>query len=261
MSNYFKDLSAVDVSAHIKEKGNFSYLSWPFAIEVLGQHHPEAEIQVKRFPLPSDKIAITPLLVPYLKTPLGYFVEVAITINNITRSQLHPILSYTNQPIQSPTVFDVNTSIQRATVKAIAMHGLGLFVYQGEDLPISTPDYTDEQHEQFLKLIDDDDSIGMYIFFQSTPVKAMIALNGSFPKGQKVKMKEAVKKLEQKGLTGMNDYHDLFIKCIDTDDNEGLIEAAKELGDAGKEIIWGRLDREHQSIARRLLTPGEYYSN
>src|SRR4029453_1927721 len=72
---------------------------------------------------------------PYLKTETGFFVEVAVTAQGITLAQIHPVLDGKNRPIFEPTAFDINTSIQRCLVKAIALHGLGLYVYAGEDLP------------------------------------------------------------------------------------------------------------------------------
>ncbi len=65
----------------------------------------------------------------------GVFVEVAVTVQGITLSQIHPVLDGRNRPILAPTCFDINTSIQRALVKSIALHGLGLYIYAGEDLP------------------------------------------------------------------------------------------------------------------------------
>jgi hypothetical protein len=250
MKNYFQVLSEIDVTPHVKQKGDFSYLSWPFALEILGQYHPDAIIQVKRFPLLSSPESE----VPYLETPLGFFVEVSIIIEGIIRSQLHPILDYKNKPVVAPTTFDINTSIQRATVKALALHGLGLHLYQGEDLPLHAPDFTQAQHKYFMQLIEDDDALGIYIFFQRTPVNAIVALNGSFPKGQKVKMKEIVKKLEHRGAEVISRYEDEFITRIDADDSGGLLEAAQELGEAGKAIVWQRLSNEHQVAARQLLS-------
>jgi hypothetical protein len=68
-------------------------------------------------------------------TDLGVFVEVAVTVQGICLSQIHPVLDSRNRPILAPTAFDINTSIQRCLVKAIALHGLGLYIYAGEDLP------------------------------------------------------------------------------------------------------------------------------
>lgn len=58
-----------------------------------------------------------------------------VTLQGVTLSQIHPVLDARNQPIAEPTAFDVNTSIQRCLVKAIALHGLGLYIYAGEDVP------------------------------------------------------------------------------------------------------------------------------
>lgn len=122
--HYFARLSKINVSQHLEKKGAFSYLSWPYAVEQLRLADPKSTWEVKRF----DGL-------PYLKTDLGFFVEVAVTVEGVTLSQIHPVLDAKNRPIDMPSAFDINTSIQRALVKAIALHGLGLYVYAGEDLP------------------------------------------------------------------------------------------------------------------------------
>ena len=124
MDNYFERLNRINVSEHLEKKGDFSYLSWPFAVAQLRLADPAAAWEVRRF----DGL-------PYLKTETGYFVEVAVTVQGVTLSQIHPVLDGKNRPIFEPTAFDINTSIQRCLVKAIALHGLGLYVYAGEDLP------------------------------------------------------------------------------------------------------------------------------
>jgi hypothetical protein len=129
--NYFTQLSSINVSAYVEQKGQFSYLSWPYAVSQLRQFDPAATWEVKRF-----------AGLPYLVTDLGVFVEVAVTVQGITLSQIHPVLDGKNRPLQVPTSFDINTSIQRCLVKAIALHGLGLNIYAGEDLPIVDGDET-----------------------------------------------------------------------------------------------------------------------
>jgi hypothetical protein len=122
--NHFARLSAINVSEHIERKGGFAYISWPFAVAQLRLADPTASWEVRRF----DGL-------PYLMTDLGVFVEVAVTVQGICLSQIHPVLDGRNRPILAPTAFDINTSIQRCLVKAIALHGLGLYIYAGEDLP------------------------------------------------------------------------------------------------------------------------------
>lgn len=132
-ANYFATLSAINVSEHIEKKGGFSYLSWPYAVAQLRLADPMASWEVRRF----DGL-------PFLATKAGVFVEVAVTVQGITLSQIHPVLDGRNKPISAPTSFDINTSIQRCLVKAIALHGLGLYIYAGEDLPevAATPEAT-----------------------------------------------------------------------------------------------------------------------
>lgn len=146
MHNYFAALNDVNVSNHVEKKGQFSYLSWPFAVAQLRLADPSATWEVKRF----DGL-------PYLKTDGGYFVEVEVTVQGISLSQLHPVLDAKNKPIQSPTAFDINSSIQRCLVKAIALHGLGLYIYAGEDLPeaAKTETLSISQQETIKTMIED----------------------------------------------------------------------------------------------------------
>src|ERR1019366_8002226 len=125
MESVFKKLYETNVNEHIEKKGQFSYLSWPYAVAPLRLADPTASWEVKRF---ADDL-------PYQKTDLGVFVEVAVTVQGVTLAQIHPVLDSKNRPLLEPSAFDINTSIQRCLVKAIALHGLGLNVYAGEDLP------------------------------------------------------------------------------------------------------------------------------
>ena len=123
-SNTFSKLAAINCKEHVESKNGFSYLSWPWAVSRLRETVPEATWEVRRF----DGL-------PYLKTECGFFVEVAVTVEGVTLSQIHPVLDHRNQPISAPNAFHINTSIQRCLVKAISLHGLGLYIYAGEDLP------------------------------------------------------------------------------------------------------------------------------
>jgi hypothetical protein len=141
--NYFKELAKLDVNEHVEKKGGFGYLSWAWAVDQLKKKHPDATWEVKRFEG-----------MPFLKTELGYFVEVAVTVEEITHSQIHPVLDNRNKPIEKPNTFQINTSIQRCLVKAIALHGLGLYIYAGEDLPHDEDAKAkeEEQRQNFIKM-------------------------------------------------------------------------------------------------------------
>jgi len=124
MSNTFTKLYSVDCSMHVENKNGFSYLSWPFAVAQLRSHDPKATWRTIRHEG-----------MPYLKTECGFFVEVEVTVDGIALSQIHPVLDHRNKPIAQPDAFHINTSIQRCMVKAMALHGIGLSIYAGEDVP------------------------------------------------------------------------------------------------------------------------------
>jgi hypothetical protein len=141
--NYFTELASIDVSKYVEKKGRFSYVSWAWAVDQLRKKHPDATWEVMRFNG-----------MPFIKTDCGYFVEVSVTVNGITLSQIHPVLNNQNKPIKEPNSFEINTSIQRCLVKAIALHGLGLYIYAGEDLPMEEapkPLTVEEVVDQWLK--------------------------------------------------------------------------------------------------------------
>ena len=127
-SNIFETLDKIDVSTHTEKKGQFNYLSWAWAVRELLRVAPEATWTVHEWGLEGNKQ-------PYMQTEAGCFVKVSVSVNNIVREQVHPVLDNRNQPIKKPNAFQVNTSIQRCLAKAIALHGLGLYIFAGEDLP------------------------------------------------------------------------------------------------------------------------------
>jgi hypothetical protein len=121
--NWFAELSAVNVDKLREKKGRFDYLSWAVALRELKKVYPKAHFEVIKY---DNK--------PYCATESGFFVEVAVTIDGLTQSQIHPVLDNANRPIAKPNAFQINTSIQRCLAKAIALHGLGLSLFAGEDL-------------------------------------------------------------------------------------------------------------------------------
>ena len=131
-TNYFTELDQVDVTKHIEKKGKFSYLSWAYAVRELKKRHPNATWTV-------HEQATEHGTAPYYKTEFGVFVKVTVTVGGIEMTQIHPVLNHQNKPIDNPNAFHINTSIQRCLTKAIALHGLGIHLYAGEDLPTSPP--------------------------------------------------------------------------------------------------------------------------
>ena len=144
-TNYFTELDHVDVTKHIEKKGRFSYLSWAYAVRELKKRHPSATWTVHEYGNG----------VPFISTECGFFVKVTVMVNLIEMTQVHPVLDNQNKPINSPNAFQINTSIQRCLAKAIALHGLGIHLYAGEDLPPSPP-IDGIQQKELLDLLTED---------------------------------------------------------------------------------------------------------
>jgi hypothetical protein len=126
MDNQFVRLAAIDVSAKIEKKQNLSYLSWAWAVDQLLRNDSNATWSY------GDPVK------------WGETVMVFCTVTAFGKpmtSQL-PVMDHRNKAIPNPDAFQVNTAMQRCLVKAIALHGLGLYIYAGEDLPPSEDEPT-----------------------------------------------------------------------------------------------------------------------
>jgi len=126
--NVFKTLSEINVNGKTEKKGKFTYLSWAFAWAELKKVSPTATSKVYH-----DENTN----MPYFASKAGVIVKVGITIDGLEHINYLPVMDFRNASIPSEKVnmMDVNKAIQRCTVKAIALHGLGLYIYAGEDLP------------------------------------------------------------------------------------------------------------------------------
>ena len=152
--NTFEKLNKVDVSKFTEKKGQFNYLSWAHAVRELLKACPEATWEVHLFENADGTKQ------PYMKNGTGSYVQVSVNVDNVVRSQIHPVLDHRNQPIDNANAFQINTSIQRCLAKAIALHGLGLYIFAGEDLPEADP-LTDAQAYELNELatnIQDEDT-------------------------------------------------------------------------------------------------------
>jgi hypothetical protein len=158
-TNYFEQLNSIDVSEHTEKKGNFTYLSWAWAVRELLKVDPTATWEVHEWGIEGNRQ-------PYMQTEAGCFVKVTVWVGGIQKSQVHPVLDNRNQTIEKPNAFQVNTSIQRCLAKAIALHGLGLYIFAGEDLP-SIPKLYDHQENDITAALgdlkDDDEFVAMIL--------------------------------------------------------------------------------------------------
>ena len=136
----FETLSKIDVSDHIEQKMGLSYLSWAWCWQTLKTTYPDTPVpkitKYKEMLLTKNGYELTDREVPYLTTPTGTMVEVTVSIKGVDYTQSLYVMDNRNKVVVNPTIGQINKTIQRCTVKAIAMAGLGLNLYAGEDLPM-----------------------------------------------------------------------------------------------------------------------------
>jgi hypothetical protein len=118
-TNYFSKLAAINVNDKIEKKNGLSYLSWAFAVQKLLEIDPNANWEYG-----------TPIMFGE-----SMMIYCTVTTHGISRTCHLPVMDHRNKAIANPDAFQVNTAMQRCLVKAIALHGLGLYIYAGEDVP------------------------------------------------------------------------------------------------------------------------------
>lgn len=163
-SDFYK-LSQEDISHFVKLKQNFSYFQWADAHQLMKNFDPNAEVKEAWFEhfslLTNEQGTFTHVITkkfPYQITANSSFVEVFVTFKGKVEKEIYPILDYRNQDIPNPTMTQVNKALKRAFVKALAKHGLGLYIYRGEDLP-DEPIITLKELEKLEVMIDSLDNL------------------------------------------------------------------------------------------------------
>lgn len=139
----FATLNAVNCNEHTEKKNGLTYLSWAWAW---------AEVK-KRFPLATYTIYENPDGWNYFTDGHTCWVKTGVTIDGLEHIEYLPVMDYRNAsiPADKVTSFDVNKAIQRSLTKAAARHGLGLYIYAGEDLPEDEPEPQAKQPSQAVK--------------------------------------------------------------------------------------------------------------
>lgn len=165
----FKTLNGINVNSKTEKKNNLTYLSWAYAWETIKKEYPDASYRVTK----NDEG------LPYFESPLGFMCMTEVTIQEETIEMWLPVMDGANKAMkqgayaykvkdwdasraegkdvfkekacEAATMFDVNKTIMRCLAKNLAMFGLGLYIYAGEDLPTGKPMLTTEQYEIALK--------------------------------------------------------------------------------------------------------------
>jgi len=141
----FERLSSINVNEHVEKKDNLTYLSWAWAWSVTKKECPDASYTI----LPTD-----------YDDDLGFMCHTSVTIEGQTLEMWLPVMDgknksmkkkaysyptrYGDKQVDAATTFDINKTLMRCLVKNLAMFGLGIYIYAGEDLPESEPRVVEE---------------------------------------------------------------------------------------------------------------------
>jgi hypothetical protein len=125
--NYFVSLNNINVNDKTEKKNGLTYLSWAWAWGEVKKMFPDATYTI--YENPDGWFYFTDGRTCWVKT--------GVTVNGIEHIEYLPVMDFRNAsiPADKVTSFDVNKAIQRSLTKAVARHGLGLYIYAGEDLP------------------------------------------------------------------------------------------------------------------------------
>ena len=116
----YKELRQIDVSKYTEKKNGLTYLSWAWAVDQLLLADPKAHWFYPEYQRWGNGTVM---------------VFCTVVANDIARTAQLPVMDYRNKAIPEPDAFAINTAMQRCLAKAIALHGLGLYIYNGEDVP------------------------------------------------------------------------------------------------------------------------------
>lgn len=140
--NYFKQLYDINVNNKKKTKNNLNYLSWAACWAEVKKMFPDATFKIYEEEITieetlEEKTIVKKIVRPWFDDGNTGWVKTGVTINGIEHIEELPIMDFKNKSIAAPgiTSADANKSIQRSLTKACARHGLGLYIYENEDLP------------------------------------------------------------------------------------------------------------------------------
>lgn len=190
----FENLVNIDVSEKIEKKNGLNYLSWAWAWQELLKVYPDSTYTVYE-----NRDGWN-----YHTDGRTCWVKCGVTVKGVEQVEMLPVMDFRNKsiPANAVTSFDVTKAIQRCVTKAIARHGLGLYIYAGEDLPESEDEVKQEQKPVAKPNARTDDP-------ELNRLKAMAqdAINrGVLQNGKLKRAFELMANNDKKGLRGLADY-------------------------------------------------------
>lgn len=138
----FEEVYAINVNDKTEKKGNLTYLSWPYAWAEFKKVYPDANYKVNEFN--GDFCSGN--------EKMGYMVQTQVTAGEETHEMWLPVMDVRNHALLQPKMTEINKTIMRCLTKNLAMFGLGLYIYAGEDLPETAKDFQPITRDELRKV-------------------------------------------------------------------------------------------------------------
>ena len=187
----FKEINKIDVNEHKEQKMGLSYLSWAWAHQEMKLIDENAEIKIHDFADPDVLISlaqsgtqitkeiIDATKINYRKDKAGAYVTVSVTLNGRTETETLAVMDFKNKAVVNPDSTQINKAHKRCFVKALALHGLGLYIYAGEDLPEEDLSQNIQSGYNFLSKLGVDKEDAEKELLKMSGKKSISALNDS----------------------------------------------------------------------------------
>lgn len=230
----WRTLSDINVNQNKEDKGGFDYLSWTWAIKAVKDAGMDLDWEI----------------LPDVHYPSGTMeVRMNVKINGRSHVMWLAVTNHRNQAIKHPEADAINKARMRCLVKGIAVHGLGFYIYAGEDLPLSSPH---ELYEDFRGRV----ASGQYeaaIWYMSQTEEVKIDINNSAPKGEVSALKRVIKELESLANDKLFEIATAIQEGVEEKDTTKILENAEGLSQFERRAVWSRLPAYIQDQATAIL--------
>ena len=179
----------IEVKKLTEKKGKFDYLPWAKAWVLVMEKYPESYYEFKE-----------PVYIGNGTCEVWCGVTIQECEKSLKRDMWLPVMDHTNKSKVDPTTRDISDARMRCLVKCLGLFGLGLYIYEGEDVPTKISNYTDAEKAQYYALLDSGQAFTFYAYVAGClSEEASNDLYNSAEQGHKVEFKKSVDELIKKG--------------------------------------------------------------
>jgi hypothetical protein len=232
----WKTLSSIDVNQHTERKGQFTYLSWTWGWATLMEHYPESTYEF----LPNE-----------IHNDESVTVHCKMTVEGISHTMWLAVMDNKNRAIKNPSATDIANNKMRCLVKALAMFGLGHYIYAGESVPKINP------YEELHLVVNQGDPMDLLYHLNTLDEDEITEAYNGAPKGQKQAFKDQVRTMERAAHAEIDDIAQQLRDCMSNDDKTGLDEIWEDCTHLVRKLIGARLSPAEQHAFKAIRAVGD----